>query len=54
MVALDACDLWPTLAELSLSQRLPCHTGVQAALGAAMPQLVPVLLNGMVYNEMSR
>ena len=41
-VALEACEFWPAICETKMAQE---------ALGGVLPQLVPVLLKGMVYSE---
>jgi transportin-1 len=41
-VALEACEFWSAICETQMAS---------AALGGVLPQLVPVLLNGMVYSE---
>ena len=41
-VALEACEFWSAICETRLAA---------TALGGVLPQLVPVLLNGMVYSE---
>ena len=40
-VALEACEFWSAI----------CETAAVTALEGVLPQLTPVLLNGMVYSE---
>ena len=41
LVALEACEFWSAI----------CETAAVTALEGVLPQLTPVLLNGMVYSE---
>ena len=41
-VALEACEFWPAICETPIAQE---------ALVGVLPQLIPVLLKGMVYSE---
>ena len=45
-VALEACEFWLTFASL---EEDVCTAAMADAVGAILPQLVPVLLQGMVY-----
>jgi hypothetical protein len=45
-VALEACEFWPTFAFL---EGEACTAVMVDVVGAILPQLVPVLLRGMVY-----
>ena len=42
LVALEACEFWSAICETKVAR---------PALGDFLPQLVPVLLKGMVYSE---
>lgn len=46
LVALEACEFWLTFASLTEEE---CTTAMADAVVAILPQLVPVLLQGMVY-----